>query len=147
MRTKNRRKTKNGTRKQSLSKQEINILCKDKTSALEKFEGRFEKGITKNLLKENNIVQQTLVKLLNTPFTPSKITAADDYYSYINYEWILNKSEQLKMDEKNKKDQKFYVQVDSFRLAQEKVYYELIDYTKEYIKSNNKCLSITKIIK
>ena len=33
--------------------------------------------------------------------------------------------------------QKYYVQVDSFRISQEKVYYELIDITKEHIKNNH----------
>ena len=37
--------------------------------------------------------------------------------------------------EKLKKENKFYVQVDSFRIAQENVYYELMELTKEYIKN------------
>ena len=44
------------------------------------------------------------------------------------------------MSEKSKEletAQKYYVQVDSFRVGQEKVYYELIDIVKDYIKNNN----------
>ena len=39
--------------------------------------------------------------------------------------------------EESKKTQKYYVQIDSFRITQEKVYYELIDIVKKYIKNNN----------
>ena len=60
-----------------------------------------------------------MVKLFKTPFAPSKVTAKNDYYDYINYQWIANKSKELQ--EKNK----YYVQADSFRITQEKVYYEL----------------------
>ena len=99
----------------------------------------FEKGLNKNLLIENNSIQRDLIKLLNTPFTPSKITAANDYYTYINYQWISGQTTQLQKQQK--KDNKFYVQIDSFRLAQERVYYELIDLTKEYIKANDSAKS------
>ena len=30
----------------------------------------------------------------------------------------------------------YYVQFDSFRITQEKVYYELVDIVKEYVKTN-----------
>ena len=43
----------------------------------------------------------------------------------------------LKKSKEIKKDQKYYVQVDSFRIGQEKVYYELIDIVKDYIKNND----------
>lgn len=69
--------------------------------------------------------------MFKTPFTPSKYTPKNDYYTYINYQWMAKKSEEIK------KDQKYYVQVDSFRITQEKVYYELIDIVKDYIKNND----------
>jgi putative endopeptidase len=52
----------------------------------------------------------------------------DDFYSFINKEWINSIS--------NKKQQKYYVQTDNFRIVQEKVYYELIDSMKKYMKEN-----------
>ena len=51
-----------------------------------------------------------------------------DFYSFINKEWVdsISKKSQLK----------YYVQTDNFRIVQEKVYYEMIGYMKDYIKAN-----------
>jgi putative endopeptidase len=59
-----------------------------------------------------------------------KETRRDDYYTYINEGWISHQEKKLK------KQLKYYAQVDDFRMLQEKVYYELIDYVKTYIKHN-----------
>ena len=76
-------------------------------------------------------VEKSLVQLFKTPFTPKEYKSKDDYYTYINYEWINTQTQKLK------KTLKYYVQVDSFRVTQDKVYYELIDIVKSYIKNNN----------
>ena len=81
--------------------------------------------------KHSENIEKSLIKLFNTPFTPKEYKQKDDYYTYINYSWINEKSEE------SKKTQKYYVQIDSFRITQEKVYYELIDIVKNYIKNNN----------
>ncbi len=65
---------------------------------------------------------------MNTPFSPSHLTAKNDYYNYINYQWLKEQDKDVK--------KKFFVQVDNFRIVQEKVYYEIIDLVKEYIKKN-----------
>ena len=57
-----------------------------------------------------------------------KYKITDDFYTYINYEWITNTSK------KYSKTPKHYVQIDSIRITQEEVYYELIDIVKQYIK-------------
>jgi hypothetical protein len=85
----------------------------------------------KGLWKDDIDVQKELVKILKTRFTPSSYTPQNDYYTYINYQWMAKKSDELKSV------QKYYVQVDSFRIAQESVYYELIDIVKDYFKNNN----------
>ena len=134
MRTQKSRHIKNKSRKNIKKmdeKKELRLVCKNKASSIEAFEKNFEKGLGQNLTKENNIIQRELIQLFKVPFTPSKYTPRNDYYTYINYEWITNQTKQLQ------KTNKFYVQVDSFRIAQEKVYYELIDITKEYIKNNH----------
>ena len=132
MRTQKSRHIKNKSRKNIKKmdeKKELRLVCKNKASSIEAFEKNFEKGLGQNLTKENNIIQRELIQLFKVPFTPSKYTPRNDYYTYINYEWITNQTKQLQ------KTNKFYVQVDSFRIAQEKVYYELIDITKEQIKN------------
>jgi predicted metalloendopeptidase len=135
MKTKRVKHNHTGTKKikHIAPEKENRLVCKGKTSPLDAFEKKFETNINKNLKSENNIIHKQLIKLLNTQFTPSKIKAQNDYYTYINYHWIDEESKKIKTT----KQKKFYVQVDSFRIAQEKVYYELMDYTKEYIKNNN----------
>ena len=86
---------------------------------------------TEKRITENNKINQ-LIKQFQIPFTPSKIKLVNDYYNYINYEWIQKQTDKLK----NKKELKYYVQVDSFRVMQEKVYYELIDIIKDGAKKS-----------
>ena len=54
----------------------------------------------------------------------------NNFYDYVNYQWI---DEQAKL---SKDDPKYYVQIDSARISQDKVYRQLIDYTNTYIKEN-----------
>jgi putative endopeptidase len=57
------------------------------------------------------------------------IAPYDNFYNYINYSWLQN----IKVDEQ----QKYIVQVDDFRLAQDRVYRNLHDIILEYTKSNH----------
>lgn len=54
----------------------------------------------------------------------------NDFYEYVNYQWLQDQTETLK------KLPKYYVEVDDFRIIQDKVYKELIGYTNVYIKAN-----------
>ena len=78
-------KSKSGTRKCKMSKQELQVVCKNNTHVLESFEKDFEKTFKHSLLTENNNIERSLVKLFKTPFTPTKYTARNDYYTYINF--------------------------------------------------------------
>jgi endothelin-converting enzyme/putative endopeptidase len=62
----------------------------------------------------------------------TRVDPKNDFYTYVNEEW-LNEA-----DEKLISEKKYYVQIDSFRQTQEKVYYEVIDLLKKYIKDNPK---------
>ena len=124
-------KSKSKTKKCKMSKQELQLACKTNTHVLESFEKDFEKTFKHNLTTENANIEKNLVKMFKTPFTPSKYTPKNDYYTYINYQWISDKTKELQQKSK------YYVQVDSFRITQEKVYYELIDIIKDYIKTND----------
>ena len=75
--------------------------------------------------------EKNLIKIFNTPFAPSKYNPRNDFYNYINYTWIQNQTQIIS------KKKKFYTQVDSFRIVQEKVYYELMDIVKDFIKKND----------
>ena len=120
-------------RRSKKSKPESQIVCK--TNVLESFETDFEKKFKTATKTENSNVERYLVNLFKTPFAPSKYTPHNDYYTYINYQWIAAKKKE--MEQRNK----YYVQVDSFRMVQEKVFYELIAMTKEYIKTNDSAKS------
>lgn len=128
-------KSKSKTKKCKMSKQELQLACKTNTHVLESFEKDFEKTFKHNLTTENANIEKNLVKMFKTPFTPSKYTPKNDYYTYINYQWISDKTKELQQKSK------YYVQVDSFRITQEKVYYELIDIIKDYIKTNDSAKS------
>jgi predicted metalloendopeptidase len=110
---------------------ELKIYCKQFPSTFNSFEEEYEKTFAPKFDKHHKDIEKELIKLFKTPFTPSKYTAQDDYYTYINYQWISQKAEEFK------KERKYYVQIDSFRVTQEKVYYELMDIVKEFIKNNN----------
>ena len=119
----------NNTRKCIPSQKQLKHYCKEHANTFNRFEEEYEKNINSEKYGEN--IEKSLIKLFNTPFTPKEYKQKDDYYTYINYSWINQKSEETK------KIQKYYVQIDSFRITQEKVYYELIDIVKNYIKNNN----------
>jgi putative endopeptidase len=128
---KNRLNNNNTTQKCRPSQKQLQVYCKEHANTFNSFEEEFEKKFRGNIEKKEENIEKTLIKLFKTPFTPSKYKQKDDYYTYINYQWITKKTQELK------KTQKYYVQVDSFRVTQEKVYYELIDIVKNYIKNNN----------
>jgi predicted metalloendopeptidase len=74
-----------------------------------------------------------LAKELLSKFAPNSIKPEDDFYDYINYQWLQNVSV--------KRQQDYIVQVDDFRLTQDKVYKELNDLILEYIKHHDDNLS------
>jgi predicted metalloendopeptidase len=105
----------------------------DRTVYYHSFEDVVTKEIDERALinkKQNLNYKNFLIKSFATPYAPSKYTPRSDFYTYINYVWIEDKT---KFMETNKK---FYTQLDSFRVVQEKVYYELMDIVKQYISKN-----------
>jgi putative endopeptidase len=98
------------------------------------FEEDFSKTIPPNqLLKSNAQKKLEFVKEVTARFAPKNIQPNNDYYDYINYGWLKNVSVE--------KQQQYIVQVDDFRLAQDKVYHELNDMILNYIKTHNNSLS------
>jgi endothelin-converting enzyme/putative endopeptidase len=77
---------------------------------------------------ENEFLKELLSK-----FAPHSIKPEDNFYDYINYQWLKNISLE---DEK-----KYIVQIDDFRLAQHKVYEQLDKIILDYIKNNNNKLA------
>lgn len=83
------------------------------------------KGI--NFDSANYILSNSIIKDLKKAINPSNIKPENDYYSYINDRWIENYEDKL--------DHGYIVQVDDFRLVQDKVYRELIDIVEKTLKT------------
>jgi putative endopeptidase len=124
----------NGTRrnKRSLSNKHL-VPCK-------KHDNRFEKEYEKSEVFKSKKSMMGINKELNEIFkkfkTPKDITPQNDYFTYINFLWIKQQNEKLK----KKEDKKYYVQVDNFRVTQEKVFYQIIDIAKK--SKNQKILNL-----
>ena len=123
---KNNIKTRRFIKEQQISLPE-NKTCK---VGLEPFEENFSKMFEKNKFKKYiSSNKKDFAKLLLSRFSPKSIKPENDYYSYINYKW-------LQMNHLNKK-QEYIVQVDDFRLTQDKVYRELNEIILEHIKTHD----------
>lgn len=121
---------KNVTKKNVLSPNMLK-LC---PIGLKPFEEEFSKTFSKKELKRSSSLQRkTLVKELLTKFAPNSIKPENDFYSYINYDWLQN----VTLEER----QKYIVQIDDFRLTQDKVYRELNDIIIDYIKTHDNTLA------
>jgi hypothetical protein len=91
-----------------------------------------------DISKYSSILNQELIALKRN----KKIQPNEDFYNYVNYQWIDDQTAKLK------KVPKYYVEVDDFRIVQDNVYREIMDYTKTYIKENSstkKCKSIKAV--
>ena len=84
-----------------------------------------------SLEKSNKNIQQELVKLFKAPFSPSKITPQNDFYTFINYSWLMDTSKSVMTQTQ---ENQYFVQIDDFRVVQDKVYKELIEIVKNYVK-------------
>jgi len=148
-----RNKSSNKTlkKKKTHNKWEISSTHNVNQNILEKAAKEFDTLDSKNmpllqrLFRENNIKKlKALPKKFSDPSLYSKIIQKEfeemkdnktfrpneNYYDYVNYGWIDKQTEKLK------KDPKYYVEIDDFRIVQDKVYKEVLEYTDEFIKNN-----------
>ena len=100
-----------------------------KCLSLKPFQAKFEKQFSKSLVKSNQKFKANIAKQLLQKFSPTKLTPVNDFYNYINYTWL----QKIEVKEK----QKYIVQIDDFRLTQDKVYQELDQHIINYIKKNS----------
>ena len=87
-----------------------------------------------NVFKKLKTHKERYTRFLNIGFKHTDTIKAmtnikDDYYGYCNDQWF-------KANDIDKGEKKYYVQVDNFRIEQEKVYYKLIEYVNAFIKAN-----------
>ena len=96
---------------------------------LKSFEEQFSKTLpVGHLKKSSELKKKEFVKELLSKFAPNSIKPENDFYDYINYQWLQNVSVE--------KQQDYIVQIDDFRLTQDKVYHQLNDIILDYIKTH-----------
>uniref|UniRef100_A0A6C0HYE8 Peptidase M13 C-terminal domain-containing protein n=1 Tax=viral metagenome TaxID=1070528 RepID=A0A6C0HYE8_9ZZZZ len=134
-RSKKTNKSKKSKKTKSIKRRKTttDIVCSNepRKMAFSSFEDAYERSQVYKQKRHKTNIEADLVKLFKIPFTPSKITAQDDYYTYINYRWLQD----TKKSAKNLSiDKKYFSQIDDFRLKQDDVFRQLIDIVKQYIK-------------
>ena len=129
--------SKNKTKRVSYSNQELAHICEsEKYIDVEDnlFTKKYEIEMSKKPFNIRDIEEYK--KLLIKEFSKfskknlnyeSKLPK-NDFYTFINNDWLYHFDKE--------KNEKFYVEIDNFRIVQEKVYYELIGFVKQYIKEN-----------
>jgi len=113
---------------QMLTPAQRSAVCKTSTNAFETFEDKAEQAMKREKIDVGSAsynLENKIVADLKKAVNPSNIQPNQDYYSYINDRWISS----YDLDEA----QKYIIQVDDFRIVQDKVYRELIQIIEEYI--------------
>jgi predicted metalloendopeptidase len=121
----------NKTNKTNKTNKQNEISC---PISLKPFEEKFSKSNPLKQLKVTNKKRRKeFAKVLLSKFAPNSIKPYDDFYDYINYQWLKNVSLE--------KQQEYIVQIDDFRLAQDKVYHELDEIILQYVRTHKDKLS------
>ena len=111
-----------------LTKEEQNIVCKQSSNTYDTFEDKIDYIFKKNkidIVSTSYNLEKDIVLNLKKAINTKGILPNQDFYSYINDRWIKGY--------KIKEEQKYIVQVDDFRITQDKVYRELIQIIKDFI--------------
>jgi predicted metalloendopeptidase len=126
-------KTTRKKRKINISKKNISTsqICR---IGLKPFEKQFSKTLPAGHLKKSGqLKKKEFVKELLSKFAPNSIKPENNFYDYINYQWLQNVSVKKQLD--------YIVQIDDFRLTQDAVYKELNEIVLDYIKTHTNTLS------
>ena len=147
------RETKNKTRKirdkkstssSYLTPEQLDIVCKKSANTYTTFEDKVEELFKKqkiDVVATSYNLEKQIVSELKQAVNPKGVKPNEDFYSYINDRWIS--------DYELTEEQQYIVQVDDFRIIQDKVYRQLIEIIEDYIsnpktKNDKKALCIKK---
>jgi len=115
----------------NLTKSQQMEICKKYPDTFSSFQDKFSKKQKMELRSQKYDKTKELMKIYREFLNiPKSIKPNNDFYTWVNYIW-LNKPNLLK------KNEKYIVQIDDFRLVQDKVYHQLIEIVKDYIKNNH----------
>jgi len=115
----------------SLTQEQRNIICKTSANTYNTFEDKIDELFKKNkmnVVSTSYNLEKQIVSQLKEAVNPSGVKPNNDYYSYINDRWIT--------EYELTKEQQYIVQVDDFRIVQDKVYRELIEIIENYLTSS-----------
>jgi putative endopeptidase len=107
------------------------IVCKQSSNTYNTFEDTIEEIFKKNkinIVSTSYNLEKQIISDLKKAVNPKNIQPNEDFYSYINDRWIS--------DYELTENQKYIVQIDDFRIVQDKVYRELIEIIEDYIKDS-----------
>ena len=105
-------------------------ICKESANTYNTFEDKVEEIFKKNkinIVSTSYNLEKQIINDLKQAVNPNNVQPTEDYYSYINDRWIT--------DYELTENQKYIIQVDDFRIIQDKVYRELIQLIEDYIKN------------
>ena len=125
-----------------LSNQQKDIVCKNYFNKYDTFEDKIEETFKKNkidFLSVNYNLEKQILKDLRKAVSPSKINPQNDFYSYINDRWL--KEFEIETG------QEYIIQVDNFRLVQDKVFRELLEIVDNYVKDKKNNSPFAKCLK
>jgi putative endopeptidase len=134
-RTKNSKNTNKTLKRKPIKQFNVSDILKDTKGPIvpifDTFEDKYEEELKKQnidiLVKNRNLEKKTL-REIHEALNTSKYNPVNDFYSYINDRWIKN----IKLDD----TQKYIVQIDDFRLTQDKIYKQLIVLVENYLKEH-----------
>lgn len=105
------------------SKEEDSLIQQEKDTL---YYTGFEKEYNKKNIPYSKLSKELMQSIRQIDSKNGFTKPQEDFYSYVNELW----EKEVKVEEK----QKYIVQVDDFRLVQDKVYHELLDIVDDYTK-------------
>lgn len=127
--TVNKKNIANKTQKRRTTKE----TCSTEFVGLKLLNDDFEKEWVKSAKQSNAQIKVEFIKQLMTKFAPDNVRPNQDFYDYINYNWLKKISLE--------KSQRYITQIDDFRLTQDNVYRQLNEIILYYIKHNKNKLA------
>ena len=113
---------------QTITPEQRLIICKKSANTYNTFEDKVDELFQKNkvnIVATSYNLEKQIINDLKKAVNPNNVQPNEDYYSYINDRWIS--------DYELTESQKYIIQVDDFRIIQDKVYRELIQIIEDYI--------------
>jgi putative endopeptidase len=121
---------KNSFRKNNITKKKRNFSCN--TLIYKPFETEYEKHLRYGKTNTSKIVKRYL-KELNSQYKKDAINPKNDFYHWVNNSWLKDKAlSSVKLT----KEEEYIVEIDAFRIIQNKVYGQLNEIIKDYFKNN-----------